>query len=333
MNKILLIAPVFFDYYKEMIKEMKNMGYEVDYICDAPNNSNFLKAVARVNKNLIKGVTYKYFKNNVLHTINGKKYDQIVIIAGMTFSFTPEMVKKIKEMNPTAKFIMYQWDSEKNLPYSTSIHPYIDFLYSFDLNDCKKMSKYIFLPLFYTRIYEEIGKRHIDKYEYDCSYIGTAHPQKFNYINKISEELKNIMPRQFIYHYMPSKLKFFYHKLLDQEFKKAKIKDFQTEKMSFKEIVEIFLKSKCILDAPQAGQTGLTMRTIECLGAKRKIITTNADIKKYDFYNETNILVFDGKIDENSKFFTEPFAEISKEIYEKYSLREWLNFMLKGENK
>ena len=85
--------------------------------------------------------------------------------------------------------------------------------------------------------------------------------------------------------------------------------------------MEIFKESNCILDAPQAGQTGLTIRTIECLGAKRKMITTNKDIKKYDFYNESNILVFDGKIDKECDFFKNPFIELNEEIYKKYSQR------------
>ena len=227
---------------------------------------------------------------------------------------------------------MYQWDSQKNLPYSTYIHPYIDQLYSFDLNDCEQMSKYKFLPLFYTRMYEDIGKEKINDYKYDCSYIGTAHPQKYKDINLMSSALKNIMPRQFIYHYMPSKLKFIYHKLLSPEFKNTHISDFQTEKLSSDEVMQIFKESACILDAPQAGQTGLTIRTIECLGAKRKIITTNENIKKYDFYNESNILVFDGTIDENNTFFTTPFVGINEKIYNKYSLREWLKTVLTGDD-
>ena len=94
--------------------------------------------------------------------------------------------------------------------------------------------------------------------------------------------------------------------------------------------MNIFRESKCILDAPQAGQTGLTIRTIECLGAKRKMITTNKYIKEYDFYNEANILVYDGSIDKDNKFFTTPYVEVQEDIYKKYSLREWLSFMLKG---
>ena len=90
----------------------------------------------------------------------------------------------------------------------------------------------------------------------------------------------------------------------------------------------MLFKSKCILDAPQAGQTGLTIRTIECLGAKRKLITTNSDIRNYDFYNESNILVFNESVDLDSVFFTSEYKDIPKDIYEKYSLRNWLKTML-----
>lgn len=330
-RKILLIAPLFFNYYQEMIKELKLMGYEVKYICDAPSNSNISKAIGRINKRFIKRTTKKYFERQVLPEIQCDRFDDVLIVGGMTFAFTSDMVAKIKALNPQARFVMYQWDSERNLPYSTSIHPYIDQLYSFDLNDCEQMSKYRFLPLFYTRSYEDIGKDRVDDYKYDCSYIGTAHPQKFRDVNVMADALKGIMPRQYIYHYMPSKLKYIYHKMFAPEFKKAKMSDFQTKKVPTNEVMKVFKDSFCILDAPQAGQTGLTIRTIECLGAKRKIITTNKDIKKYDFYNESNILIFDGVIDKNAEFFTSSYKELDEKIYKKYSLREWLSFMLEGE--
>lgn len=327
-GNILLIAPVFFDYYKEMIKELKGMNYEVDYICDAPSNSNISKAIGRINKNLIKGSTQKYFEGNVLPIIKDKKYDVVLVVGGMTFAFSPEMMEEIRNLNSNSKFVLYQWDSEKNLPYSTKIHKCFDEIYSFDRYDCEEKPFYKFLPLFYTRIYEEIGEAKKENYLYDCSYVGTAHPQKYKDINSIAEAIKGIMPKQYIYHYMPSKLKFFYHKVLASEFKKAKINDFQMKKVPFDKLMKIFSGSRSILDAPQAGQTGLTIRTIECLGAKRKMITTNADIQFYDFYREENILIYNGEIDENAKFFTTDYVELPEELYQKYSLRNWLKTMI-----
>lgn len=330
-KRILLIAPVFFGYYKEMISELERMSYDVDYICDAPSNSNISKALGRINKSFIRLFTRKYFNQKVLPSIKDKKYDYVLIIGGMTFAFSASMVKRIKEFNPQAKFVMYQWDSEKNLPYSTSIHPYIDKRFSFDRYDCMRDPQYTFLPLFYTRMYEDIGKKATtNEYKYDCSYVGTAHPLKYKNINDIAAALKTIWPRQFIYHYMPSKLKFIYHKAFAPEYKGARLFDFKMNKISAEDNAKIFADSRCVLDSPQGGQTGLTIRTIECLGAKKKIITSNADIKYYDFYNESNVLIFDSgrAINPNSPFFTEPYKEQPNEVYEKYSLRCWLKNLL-----
>lgn len=332
-KRLLLIAPLFFGYYREIIKEAKLLGYETDYICDAPSDSNISKAIGRINKKLISRSTQKYFNKKVWPLIKNQKYNAVLLVGGMTFALLPEMIEQIKNANPNAKYVMYQWDSEKNLPYSTQVHKYFDRLYSFDRYDCLKNSQYRFLPLFYTRIYEKIGRQKVEKYKYGCSYIGTAHPQKYKKINEISKALETVFSNQFIYHYMPSKLKYIYHKLFAPEYKDATLSDFKMNKIEENKIMQIFSSSKCILDAPQAGQTGLTIRTIECLGAKRKLITTNKDIVNYDFYSESNILVYTGEINKKSPFFINKYVEVEENIYKKYSLRNWLKTLLEEGNK
>lgn len=329
-KKLLLIAPVFFGYYKDMIKEASDMGYDVDYICDAPSNSNFLKALGRLNNKLISISVTKYFKNKVLPQIQSQKYDNVLVVGGMTFAFTPDMVKKIRKLQDKAVFSLYQWDSERNLPYAVNIHKYFDKIFTFDRQDSIRNSAvYTFLPLFYNRVYEDIGSTHVASYKYDCMYVGTAHPKKYQDINSMAEALKPVYSKQFIYHYMPSKLKFMYHKVLAPEYKNAKYSEFQTNKVSLDRLKKIVTESKSILDAPQAGQTGLTIRTIECLGAKRKLITTNADVINYDFYKPENIYVYDGNFDFDNIFFHSDYQDIDKNIYKKYSLNSWLQTVLK----
>lgn len=327
-KKLLLIAPMFFDYYKEMMLEAERMGFEIDFICDAPSNSNLSKAIGRINKKLIRGSTTKYFQKTVLPAVQQKQYDYVLLVAGMTFAFLPEMMKRLRQIQKNAKFLMYQWDSERNLPYSTKIHDFFDELYSFDRFDCQKNEKYHFLPLFYIASYEKIGMKQNNVKKYDCSYVGTAHPQKYRNINAMALSLRELMPNQFIYHYMPSKLKYFYHKLTTPEYRKTKFREFETDKIPADEMIRIFEQSECILDAPQAGQTGLTIRAIECLGAKKKLITTNSDIVNYDFYCENNIYVFNGLINQNSPFFTSAYKELPNIVYESYSLRRWLKTIL-----
>ncbi len=327
-ESILLIAPVFFGYYQEIKSKMEELGYQVDYICDAPGNSNLLKAVGRINKNLLGPITKKYYRQEIIPRIEHKKYSYIVVVAGMTFSLSPSMMEDIKRKNPNAKWVMYQWDSEKNLPYCTAIHTFFDKIYSFDDRDCKKNDRYHFMPLFYLDCYGQIRKGQKKETVYDCCYVGTAHPKKYIEVKSMTDELKKKLPVQYIYHYMPSKLKYYYQKIMSAEFRKAKKHEFCFAKLTKEEIVHLYEKSRCILDAPQEDQSGLTIRTIECLGAGKKLITTNKNIKMYDFYREENILVIDGAVDWNSKFFSDEYVELPETIYEKYSIENWVKELL-----
>ena len=327
-KRVLLIAPVYFGYYKDMIQEFQAMQYEVDYVCDAPSNSNVSKALGRVNKNLIHFSTVRYFSKEVKPLIEKNTYNFVLLIGGMTFAFTTKMMEEIKKTQSHAKFIMYQWDSEKLLPYCTKMHPYFDVLYTFDRVDFENHTKYKFLPMFYNSVYEKIGQMPRPHYTYDCMYVGTAHPKKYHDINIMANKLKSVMPKQFIYHYMPSGLKYVYQTITDPLFKEAKWKEFKHEKLTSNEMMDVLSHSKCVLDSPQEGQTGLTVRSIECLGAKRKLITMNEDIKNYDFYNENNILIYKDDLDLNCDFFKTDYQDVPEDVYEKYSLHHWARTIL-----
>ena len=326
-KKVLLIAPVFFDYYKAMLMTLEKMGYDAEYLCDAPSNSNISKAIGRINKKFISRATEKYFDEAVRKKMLPDVYDIVLVVGGMTFAFSAEMMGELRKMQSKARFVLYQWDSEQNLPYSTKIHPYFDAIYTFDCQDVLRDSKYRMLPLFYTDIYEKIAQmERTDRY--DCMYVGTAHPFKYRDINAISRDIAGIASRQFIRHYMPSKLKFWYQKLTSRDFRKAKASEMCWTKVTEAEMIDVMVGSVCVLDAPQEGQTGLTIRTIECMRAKRKLITTNPEVKYYDFYDPSNIWVYEkGKVP-GREFFTVPYKELPDEIYRKYSIHSWLQEMI-----
>lgn len=332
--RLLFIAPKFFGYYKEIIREAASLGYDVDYICDAPSNTSFSKAMTRVCKKVVPLLSKRYFNGQILSKITQKCYDYVLLLAAMTFALTPEMVDEIRRMNPKARFVIYQWDSEQNLPYVKHIHQYFDVRYSFDRRDCMSDAGYRFLPLFYTRLYEQISKRPKEEFRYDCAYIGTAHPKKLHDVNAVIAALQGWMPKRYIYHYMPSRLKYFYHKVTAPEYRGARLCDFEMQKLSGEQIERVFCASKVILDAQQAGQTGLTIRTIECIGAMKKLITTNKDVMNYDFYRPENVLVFDEKKIPNRKeleaFFNTEYQQLPEPIYQKYALRNWLGEVLSG---
>lgn len=326
--RLLLIMPNFFDYPEVIKNELQNMGYEVDFFDDRPSTNALVKAIIRINKNLISYYIESYFKK-IYKKIKENEYDIVLLISGQSLSFSEQMIKTIRENQRKALFVLYQWDSIGNFPYIVNMHKYFDKCYSFDKKDVSDYECLEFLPLFYSSRYEKIGEIKKNKYKYDFTFIGTAHPKKYKMISEISKELKDVYKNQFIYFYLPSLIVYIYRKIKNPEFKNAKYKDFKYKKIDGKLIEEIFEDTRCVLDSPQDGQLGLTMRVLETLGAKKKLITTNKDIKNYDFYDEQNIYIYDKKIDLNSVFFNTDYKEIDKEIYHKYSLRSWLLELLK----
>lgn len=71
-RKLLLIMPNFFDYPQAICKELENMGYEVDCFDDRPSTNGMVKAIIRVNKNLIGHYINRYFEK-VMKTVRAKK--------------------------------------------------------------------------------------------------------------------------------------------------------------------------------------------------------------------------------------------------------------------
>jgi len=108
---------------------------------------------------------------------------------------------------------------------------------------------------------------------------------------------------------------------------------FSLQSKSKKEIADYFLNATAIIDIQHPKQHGLTMRTIEILPLQRKLITTNSEIKRYDFYHNENIMVIDRDdpiLDE--QFLLTPFKEIDPKIVHQYSVNGWVTKLLAAEN-
>lgn len=325
--KVLLIMPTFFDYPILIKEELCKLGYEVDFYDDRPSTNAFVKAIIRFKRDLINRYIKKYFES-ILNGIGDKKYDVVLLISGQSLSLNEEMIKKLRMIQGQAKFILYQWDSLTNFSYIKNVQKYFDKCYSFDREDVQKNTNLKFLPLFYSRRYKNIGEKNNKDFLYDFSFVGTAHPKKYKFISKMSEQLKVVYSKQFIYFFFPSILVFFYRKIVNPEMKKAKYKEFNFISLKEEQMNNVISNSRCILDCAQSGQSGLTIRVLEALGAKKKLITTNMDIVNYDFYREENIYVYDGNFNFNSKFFVLPYIDIDERIYKKYSLESWLKEIL-----
>ncbi len=83
--------------------------------------------------------------------------------------------------------------------------------------------------------------------------------------------------------------------------------------------------SRCVVDITQQNQAGLTRRPLEALFYRKKLITDNCEIKRYDFYNPENIFIFGVDSTDRLKTFVKtPFREVPEEVKEHYDVNGWI---------
>lgn len=325
-----MLSVSFFNYENLIKEEMVAMGADVDLYDERPSNSFYSKAIIRLKRSLHQVKIDKHYRN-IIEEIKNKRYDFFLLIKGEVVPiFFLEFLRKV---NPKIIFIYYTYDSFKNNPNGLSILSFFDRKFTFDRADAKEYNL-SFRPLFYASAYATVNQQENNTFKYDLAFIGTAHSDRYTISQKLNDWCENYNLKMFNFYFSPSEALFKFKKITDKNFK-----NFDEQKISFKslghnEIVEIYKDAKAILDINHPGQIGLTMRTFETLGAGRKLITTNSDIKSYPFYNENNIYVLDRqKPNLTKEFFEKEFEDIEREVYFSMSLKGWIKELFDTDSK
>ncbi|MGT2721162.1 hypothetical protein [Streptococcus porcinus] len=319
-KKVLLIALP--GYSDGILKKLEEMGASVDYIKDKPRDSFLGKTLGRMQAPFYIKYVEGYYKKK-LFFLKHNVYNYILVIRG---EYTPSnSLKLIKELFPTTQLILYMWDSIVNNKFISKKWDLFDNVYTFDRMDyLNNKDRIKFLPLFYYENYLP-NITHFNQYQFDLSFVGTVHEDRYEIVTQVCNQIKSRGGKTFSYFYSPHKVIFWLNKLKNKYYKKIRFEDVSFELMSFEKLYDIYGASKCIIDIESSSQTGLTMRTIEIIGLRKKLITTNNDIKNYDFYNPNNILIINRKkpqVDFN--FLNQPYQNLADNIYYKYSLEGWL---------
>lgn len=323
-KNILFISVKFFNYEVAIKKQLEDMGATVNWFDERPSNSVYTKAMIRINKNFVANAIHKHF-NNIIAEIKNAHFDYFLLIKGEA---TPQFfLEYLRKNHPHIIFVFYTWDSFKNNSSGLKIINFFDYKFTFDSEDAKKYN-IGFRPLFFTNEYAKLFNQSRD-FKNDITFIGTAHSDRYTITEKVRMWcVKNNM-RLFTFYYAPNKLLFHFNKLTKKDFQLFDLKKISFKSLSHDDIIEIYKYSKVILDINHPGQKGLTMRTFESLGAGRKLITTNPEVKKYPFYNEQNIYIIDrNTIHLNKKFFETDFSPIDQSLLRSMSLEGMLEEIL-----
>lgn len=319
-KSILFISVKFFNYETLIKKKLESLGAKVDYFDERPSNSFWSKAIIRLKKDFYSYRINKYF-HQIIEKIKDNEYDYFFLIKGEA---TPKFfIDYLRNKNPNIKLIYYTFDSFVNNSNGLELIKYFDDVFTFDNIDAAKY-QLKFRPLFFADDYSELYSQ-TSSCSYDLTFIGTAHSDRY-LISENAKEwcIKNSL-NPFSFYFSPSKFLFHFKKQTDKNFHKFDFDKISFNSLTHSEIIEIYKKSKVILDINHPGQVGLTMRTFETLGAGRKLITTNAEVKSYPFYNENNIWILDrNNLIFDVAFFKSPFIKLDQNLYNSMSINGWL---------
>ncbi len=317
-RRVLLIAPRFFGYEQEIAKELIRTGYLVDTLPDRPFNSPLMKAVMRFRPEIGGYRACERFFSNQLEKLGRSDYEIILIVQGE--GVTGNTIVGLRKAYPKARLVFHTWDSIENKPFSTRNLRFYDTCSTFDQVDAKKYGMF-FRPLFYSDGFDQPPEI---EFEYDLSFIGTVHSDRYRIVHTL---LKKLPPetQTFVYLYLQAPWMYDLRRMFTTTIDGAKPEDFGYEPLTKELVQTTFFRSRAILDIEHINQRGATMRTMEALGSKRKLVTTNANLRDYDFYNPINIQIIDRKVPcLNHEFLQTPYQPLPEEIRQKYSIRTWI---------
>jgi hypothetical protein len=320
-KKILFFSVRTFNLEIEIKTKLEELGAKVTFYDERPSNNDFVKGLLRINRNLFQISINNYYEK-ILFKVSNIKFDFLFVNRG---EIVPSFfLERLRKDQPNCKFIYYTWDSFSNHPHPVTILKYFDRKFTFDSIDAVKY-KINFRPLFFIDGFKNIKYTNSLTYKYDLLFIGTAHSDRYIISSTIVDFCKLNGLSSFCYYYMHGRLVYLYKYLFDKSFKKFDLKKLSFESLDSSKIYDLYKISNVILDINHPGQKGLTMRTFEAMGAGKKIITTNSEVKKYCFYRPSNILVIDReKIELSKSFFISNFEPVSEKIYDKMSIEGWL---------
>lgn len=322
-QRILFFAVRDFGYAEQIMGELRRRGAEVDYLPDRPFDSPVMSALTRFQRPVVMPFANRYYFKR-LKELGDLEYDQVIVTNGVTIS--EKLLARLRARMPRARFVFYIWDSMRNRPSAPGILPYFDERVTFDPEAAQQHGMRL-LPLFFSPGFE--ARPEVET-KYDLSFIGTAHADRYRIISMLDAQLDAEVSR---YWYLFLKARWVYHaeKLRNPAFKAARLHDFQYETLVFAKVQQVFLESRVIVDIEHPHQRGLTMRTFEALGSGKKLITTNAHVKDYPFYDPQNIHVLSRDNPQVPRVFLElPYRPLSPELYYRYSLAGWVDELMFG---
>ncbi len=320
-QRVLFVAPRFFGYERDIRAEVERRGAQVDWLPDRPFDTPAMTALTRLRPGWVLPAADRLYAR-LLEGFAAPRYDTVLVVNGQTLS--RRTLTALRSAHPHARFVLYMWDALANRAHVRDNLPLFDRVCSFDPRDAAQYGMHL-RPLFYGHGFEaapETPMRH------HISFVGTAHTDRFAVVDRLRRGLPaDISAYWYLYLQAPWVLRAY--RWTKPGMRHARREDFHFVPLDKPTLQAVFAGSRAVLDIEHPRQVGLTMRTFETLGAGKKLVTTNAGAREYDFYSERNVCVIDRAAPRIPREFLDtPFEPLAPALRQRYSIEGWLDEVL-----
>lgn len=331
-KRILLLASDDYSLYVLIEKNLKWIGFDVTTILPNRVNfryKNFFQRLTHWFRKLIDGDdSYKrklkeiHITESLVKEIDSyNQFDYCLVIRADFFH--PNILYKAKEKSDF--IVSYHYDGLRRNPSIYNRIPIFDRFYVFDEEDLiadGQIETYL-SHNFYFDYNKEQGDSLYDVYF--LGYYAKSREQFLFDFLKIAKRCLESVKFQIVF--SPENI----DRMSDYE--KHGI-ECLTDIIPFNEYLKKIERTKFIVDFVIGDHKGLSFRVFEGIKYQKKVITTNTNIIKYDFYTPNNFYVLDhDTLDEKAllKFVNTPYRPIDESIRLKYSFSYWIKDVLNME--
>lgn len=313
-KNILFITYDLSGYYDNIPKALNKHFANVESHNMANIKFKYKNIFQRIHSSLYKILKKQKLKNfyklqPIIESTEGKNYEYIVIVRPDLF-FDSQLIKL---KSRTENFVAYYHDSINNIERKKDVIHFFDKVYAYEKKDVK-----------------EYGLQFLPNFIYLDDYIKSS-KSKYDGFTVMSKDYRLETLKKVASFFQNNNLSYSFLVHSDKVQPKSDSITFVTERLNNQQVLEQINQCKFIVDIHKYGiQDGLTFRVFESLFFEKKLITTNADIKTYNFYNPNNIHVIDPKSEVNipEDFFNKPYEPLTQELYQKYHYNSWINTVL-----
>lgn len=241
---------------------------------------------------------------------------KLIIYDRTPLTSSPELIQALKKENKDLKVYYLYSDIVKlsgsvQLDILNSLKETYDDVFTFDPKDAIK-HQFKYFGLVYS---PSITMKKDVPIIYDLFYVGQA-KDRYETLLEIYNKAKN----------ENLKCKFFITGVpIEKQINSEDI--IYNTTISYEEVLNYISQSRCIVDAIQRNSTGLTIKTCESVVFDRKLITTNEQVSKENFYNKSNIMLYHNN-NSISEFLSLEFKPYSMEDKYQFSYKHFFESLL-----